>query len=65
MSDPAILFQLGFYILLGMATIHALVLAYHWRSYGANKTQSLVGIAVYLLGISLFLLIISISLVQL
>ena len=64
MFDPTILFQLGFYILLGIVTVHFIVMAYHWLTYGANRSHSIASIAIYLLGISVLLLTLSISLTQ-
>ena len=56
------LFRLGFYLLLLIFTIHAVVFAYHWLSFGANRSSSLIGIAVYLLVGALLLVILGVSL---
>ena len=57
-----VLFQLGFFIALGAFTIHGLILSYHWLTYGANRSQSLMSLAIYLVGGSSLLLALSISL---
>lgn len=60
----AALLALGYYVALLFFTIHAVVLAYHWLSFGANRGQSLLGIAIYLVGGAVLFLSLSLSLTQ-
>ena len=56
MTDPLIsnvfnnIFELAFYVLLLSFTIHALVVSYHWFTYGDSKRISTTALTIYLSG---------------
>ena len=56
MTDPRILtvfnniFELIFYVLLLVFTIHALIVSYHWFTYGDSKKISTTALTLYLIG---------------
>jgi hypothetical protein len=60
--DLSLLFELSFFIALLLFTIHAIVITYHWLSYGAKRSQSLLSIGIYLCGGMFLLLLLSINL---
>ncbi|MCD5381902.1 MAG: hypothetical protein LR017_01145 [Candidatus Pacebacteria bacterium] len=39
-----------FYVLLGVFTVHAIFLGYHWFNYGEKRRVALTALTVYLLG---------------
>lgn len=45
-----------FYVLVLIFVIHAVVLGYHWFSYGSSRSMSLAALAVYLAGGAVFLM---------
>jgi len=47
---------LGFFVVTLVFTIHALVVMYHWLTYGTNKNFSFTAILIYIGGGALFLL---------
>ena len=56
MNDPLIsdvfnnIFELIFYVLLLVFTIHTLVISYHWFTYGDSKKISTTALIIYLSG---------------
>lgn len=49
------LFTLIFYLAALILTVHTIVFAYHWYSFGAEQKTSFIGILIYMLG-GLFLI---------
>lgn len=47
--DPAVLFQIGFYLAVLIFTVHAVVLTYHWFSFGADKKHSKTALTIHLI----------------
>jgi len=60
--DVAAIFQLLFYVALLVFVIHAVVVAYHWISYGADRKRSWLGIGIHLTAGSILLLIMAMTL---
>lgn len=56
------LLSLIFYVLLLAFTVHAVVLSYHWFTYGSSRSLSLTALAIYLCGGAILLLTFSIAL---
>ena len=65
MELPAALINTGvealFFILLLVFTLHAVVLGYHWFTYGASRKTSMISLCTYLSGGAVLLLILSTS----
>ncbi len=57
--------QGGYYVLLLIFTIQAVILSYHWFTWGSSKTISLTALAVYLCGGAILLLTLSVTLTTL
>ena len=65
-SDISPLLMLGikglFFVLLVAFAFHALILAYHWFTYGNHKSTSMLAFGVYLAGGAVLLMTFAISL---
>ncbi len=48
--DPTLIFQLLFYVLMLGTLIHAVVLGYHWFSFGAEPRVSFIGTSIFIAG---------------
>ena len=53
----------SFYVLLLFFSIHALILAYHWFTYGSSTRISTLALAIYLTGGAVLLLTFSFALI--
>jgi hypothetical protein len=49
-------FELGYYVLLFVFVVHALMLGYHWFEFGQSRRTSTIALAVYLSGGALLFL---------
>lgn len=49
-------FKIGFYSLVLIFLVHAVIFSYHWISFGADRSSSLWGIGVYVGGGLLFVI---------
>ena len=54
---------IGFYVSLLIFSLHALVLAYHWFTYGSSTRISTLALAIYLTGGAVLLLTFSFALI--
>lgn len=53
--------EIFFYVLLLIFSIHSVILAYHWFSYGTSRATNLIMLAAYLGGGAIFFLIMAMS----
>ena len=54
-----------FYVVLLAFTIHAMILGYHWFTYGVDRKRSLSALGFYLIGVAVFCISLSVLLTQL